>query len=320
MTTSMIVTVVLHHKNNPDVEVCVYALLDDGNDSTFVKNSTLERLDIQGPKISLSLNTMYGKTEIPVQKIEGLVVQKFDKTASIDLPKAYSRDFIPSRRSQIPSPEIAAKWPHLERIKQQIPPIETDVEVGILLGCNSSKALKPQEVILGNDDDPYAVRTLLGWGIIGPVSPGEDPIAGEDDRSTCHRGVTCEIGSTRLDNRFVVDAQTKEIINPFAVNRMFELDFLECDKEEQAYSQEDRRSLEIVKKGIRHRTDGHYQLPLPLKNKAVVLPNKRVMAWNRLKPLKKKLESNETYRQHYVEFMNKVLENGYAERVPESQA
>lgn len=203
------------------------------------KNSTLELLGIQGAKISLSLNTMYRKIEIPEQKIEGLVVQKFDQTASIDLPKTLSRDFHTFKKNQTPSPEIAAKWPQLERIKQEIPPMETDVEVGILIGCNSPKALKLQEVILGNNGDPYAVRTLLGWGIIGPVSPGENLIVGEDDSSTCHRVVTCEIGSTRLDNRFVVDAQTKATINPFAVKRMFELDLSECDKREQAYSQED---------------------------------------------------------------------------------
>ena len=41
------------------------------------------------------------------------------------------------------------------------------------------------------------------------------------------------------------------------------------------------------------------------------------MALNRLKPLKRRFQSSEGYRQHYVEFMNKVIESGYAERVPE---
>ena len=41
------------------------------------------------------------------------------------------------------------------------------------------------------------------------------------------------------------------------------------------------------------------------------------MALNHLKPLKRRFQSSEGYRQHYVEFMNKVIESGYAERVPE---
>ena len=316
-TTSMILPVILYHKNNPDVKVNVYALLDDGSDTTFVTNSALKQLGVQGPEISLTLNTMHGRAEIPVQRIEGLVAQSLDEATFIDLPKAYSRESIPSRRNQIPSPEIAGKWPHLEWLKCEIPPVKTDVEVGVLIGCNCPKALKPRKVVLGNDEDPYAVRTLLGWGIIGPVNPSNDLLVGEDDTSTCHRVVTCEIGGTRFDNRFVVDAQTKEVINPFAVRKMFELDFSERDQGQQAFSQDDRKFLEIAKKGIRLRFDGHYEIPLPKKDKNLVLPNNRAMAWNRLKPLKKKLESNQTYRSHYVEFMNNVIQNGYAEKVPQ---
>ena len=112
-----------------------------------------------------------GKKEIPVQKVEGLVVQRLDKQTVVELPKVYSRGSIPARRNQIPTPEIASKWQHLTKIKDEIPSIQHDVEVSLLIGCNCPKALKPQEVILGNDNDPYAVKTKLGWGIIGPVSP-----------------------------------------------------------------------------------------------------------------------------------------------------
>lgn len=43
------------------------------------------------------------------------------------------------------------------------------------------------------------------------------------------------------------------------------------------------------------------------------------MAWNRLKPLKKRLESSETWRKNYVEFMHKVIDSGNAEKVPEHE-
>ena len=62
VATSTIVPVVLHHKDKPEVEISVYALLDDGSDSTFVKDSSLKNLGIEGPQTSLQLNTMYGKT------------------------------------------------------------------------------------------------------------------------------------------------------------------------------------------------------------------------------------------------------------------
>ena len=43
VTTSMIVPVWLHHKDNPEREVLVYALLDEASDSTFIKSETLVR-------------------------------------------------------------------------------------------------------------------------------------------------------------------------------------------------------------------------------------------------------------------------------------
>ena len=108
------------------------------------------------------------------------------------------------------------------------------------------------------------------------------------------------------------------MINPFDVQRMFEMDFSEREHGDKAFSQEDRRFLDIVKCGICHQ-DGRYEIPLPIMDKTLLLPNNRAMAWNRLKPLKKRLDSSKEYRQHYVEFMNKVLDRGYAEKVPEHE-
>ena len=196
----------------------------DGSDSTFVTNSTLKELGLEGIEVSLKLNTMHGKESIPAQKVEGLVVQRLDKQTVVELPN-YSRESIPATKNQTPTPEIANEWQHLTKIKDEIPPMQRGVEVGLLLGCNCPKALKPQEVIFRNDDDPYAVKTKLGWGSISPVNPSS--LDKEDDASFCHRIVTCEVGNTRRDGIFVVDNQTKEVINPFEVRRMFEMDFSE---------------------------------------------------------------------------------------------
>ena len=43
------------------------------------------------------------------------------------------------------------------------------MDVGLLLRCNCPRAIKSRGVILGKGEDLYAVRTLFGWGIIGPV-------------------------------------------------------------------------------------------------------------------------------------------------------
>ena len=53
-------------------------------------------------------------------------------------------------------------------------PYRDDLDVSLLLGINCAQAIKPREVIPGNDDAPYAKRPALEWGVIGMVTPGID--------------------------------------------------------------------------------------------------------------------------------------------------
>ena len=70
---------------------------------------------------------------------------------------------------------MADKWPHLKKIKDKIPKLDKSIEIGFLIGCNCPKAIKPKEVITGKSEDPYAVHTLLGWCIVGPVTNTQSP-------------------------------------------------------------------------------------------------------------------------------------------------
>ena len=101
---------------------------------------------------------------------------------------------------------------------------------------------------------------------------------------------------------------------------MFELDFLEHKgTSKRSLSKEDREFIQIAERGIQHCEDGHYELPLPLKNETIELPNNKAAALRRLSQLKRRFMggNGHQYYQHYVEFMKKLIENGYAESVPE---
>ena len=318
VTNSLIIPVYVYRKSHPELKVKVYTLLDDASDTTFIKTDVKDKLGIPGVDSKLILRTMLGSEEIAVSRVEGLVVEKIDQRVQVELPRTYSRDQIPSRRDQIPSPEVAAVWPHLQKIKDKIMPYQESLEIGLLIGCNCPKAIKPKEVILGKGEDPYAVRTLLGWGIIGPVSPLEDiqPDCEEHLASSCNRILAYEVDTGRCSNRsFVLNSQTKEEINPFAVRRMFERDFSEESTSGSGLSKEDRRFLAIASGGITQLENGHYELPLPLKNPNVVLPNNRESAFRRLLQLKRRFLADGRYRDDYVTFMETMIEKGFAERV-----
>ena len=149
ITNCRIVLVDLFHKANPEKQIKVYALLDDASDTTFVTTQVQEKLGIEGVQTSLNLSTMLGREVLEVERIDGLIVQRLDGRVQVELPKAYARESIPSRRDQIPTPEVADQWPHLQKIRDKIPPYEKDAEIGLLIGCNCPKAIKPKEVIHG---------------------------------------------------------------------------------------------------------------------------------------------------------------------------
>ncbi len=83
-------------------------------------------------------------------------------------------------------------------------------------------------------------------------------------------------------------------------------------------SAEDRQFLEIAKEGIHQRSDGHFEMPLPLK-RGVSLPNNKSMLMMRLNHLKNRLSKDDAYKQEYVACLTDVIEKGYVELVPPSE-
>ena len=76
-------------------------------------------------------------------------------------------------------------------------------------------------------------------------------------------------------------------------------------------SNKDRRFLKSLDtKTVK--VGNHYQAPLTLKNPDVKLPNNRKAAEKRLLYMKKRLMKDDRFHQQYTEFMQKILEKGYA--------
>ena len=47
-------------------------------------------------------------------------------------------------------------------------------DFGLLIGVNVPKAMEPWDVISSADEGPFAVKTVLGWVINGPLDIGPD--------------------------------------------------------------------------------------------------------------------------------------------------
>jgi hypothetical protein len=102
--------------------------------------------------------------------VSGQQVRGLTSAVKITIPHSYTRDFIPLDRSQIPTKNTDKKLSHLQELADELPPLQ-NCDVGLLIGCNCPQALAPRETIVGKGSEPYALRTDLGWSMVGYGSP-----------------------------------------------------------------------------------------------------------------------------------------------------
>ena len=172
---SPIVPVYISSRENPEQEKLIYAVLDTQSDSCFIDQKTAEDLNLSGVNVQLKLNTMSGTEHFDTQKIHGLQVEGKDRAEMICLPRVYVKENIAAEHTQIPHPNKVKRWRHLKCIADQLHPVDENISISMLIGRNCLKAIKPLSILPGDDEDPYAVRTRLGWGIVGQIgSPTKD--------------------------------------------------------------------------------------------------------------------------------------------------
>lgn len=169
-----------------------------------------------------------------------------------------------------------------------------DCKVGLLIGYDCSRALAPRQVITGGDNEPYAIRTDLGWSIVGS-SP--QVVKSTEVTGLCHR----------------VSVKELPILTPVAVIRALESDFKDTNPKKKSISQDDIQFMQLLNEKIHQNTEGHLEMPLPFKTRPQLPENKR-LALVRLKRLKGKFEKNPKFKSDYVKFMESVFNDGDAER------
>ncbi|KAK3748422.1 hypothetical protein QZH41_005765 [Actinostola sp. cb2023] len=207
----MIVPVWVRPEGEPSKEILQYAVLDDQSNVSFISQSLCDRLDLEGPSTVLHLTTVQD-SNVPVEsnRIHGLEVLDYHRENIVKLPTLFSRKNVPADRSQIPKPEVAREWNHLQSIAEKLVPYHPDAEISLLIGSNCPRLIRPREIVAGDEDEPYGQRTLLGWGVIG---------------------------------------RAKEILAP-DVLKVLETDFQETSTKLKPFSVEDKRFLRLMEDGI----------------------------------------------------------------------
>jgi hypothetical protein len=203
---SMVVPVYLSHSSHPEHEVLTYALLDSQSDSSFISEETCCQLGLEGTPVTLKLSTMTADSQtMQCMRLSDLKLRGYNCSTEIPLPSAYSHPSIPANKDSIPTAEVAQQWPYLKPMIHHLMP-KQNCEIGLLIGYNCPRALMPVEVIPSVGNGPYAQRTDLGWGVVGPISRNDGKY---DSDSTCYH--TC---SAAIRSVIALRTSAKEIFSP----------------------------------------------------------------------------------------------------------
>ena len=123
------------------------------------------------------------------------------------------------------------------------------------MGTIVPNAFVPREVIAGESNEPYAVKTDLGWSIVGSLPPSSI----SETTEFCYRVSVTEV----------------PMMTPRDALNLLESDFKDTNQDDNStcISQDDIHFLEILEKGIHTNEVGHLEMPLPFKTRPS-LPNK----------------------------------------------
>lgn len=269
-----------------------YAFLDPGSTSTFCTEKLMRRLNTTGRKTTVLLQTMGQKKPVDSYEITGLQVGDLDGNNFIDLQKTYTQTKIPVTKRNLFSQKDLNRWHYLKEIQLQ----EIDADVELLIGVDVPKAMEPWQIINSQGNGPYAVRTLLGWVVNGPLSS-----------TTAVDTFGRPVASV---NRISIEQLEKLLVN------QYHHDFPEREYEGKLQmSAEESKFMQLVSSAATLK-DNHYYLPLPLRNSDVIMPNNHHIVEQRVHYLAMKFKKDAAYAEEYKVFMEDVITKGYAEKVP----
>lgn len=268
--------------------VVTYALLDSGSDVSLCSNNLLKKLEKQGEQHNYFINTISGSNIYQSGVKVSLDVTSLDSQSCVTLDSVIGVDKLPITEASIPKQCEIAQWPHLADLNF---PCLDNVDVELLIGGNNPDAFWVYEQRTRDRKDPYAIKTLLGWALMGPITKHHKP--------------------TRVYNNNLIINGPDPLLRQ--LKAFWELDYSDLTKRtsQTGMSVNDKRALEVVRDGF-SLSKGHYQVPMPWKGDANMLKGNIGMAKSRLMSLKRKLHGDNALLSQYTATVNKYISDGHA--------
>ncbi len=302
----------------------VYALLDDQSNRSLLKSEVFERLHIQGEYTPYTIRTCSGLTHTQGRRARDLVVESLDTKVSLPLPVMIECNEIPDNRSEIPTPAVARHYSHLKAIAENIPDVDSEAPIALLLGRDLLQAHKVREQRNGPGNTPFAQRLDLGWVIVGDacLNGAHRPNQVNAYKTFVHHG-----GRTSYlqpcSNQFMcteipLECCQKELMVPNqSLDAIGQDVFRKTSSDNtRGLSVEDRKFLSTMDVEMVQNSSNYWVAPLPFRTPRPGLPNNKEIAYKRLVILQHSLSKNPVKKKHYLTFMEDLFFKGHAELAP----
>ena len=310
--------------------VKMYAMLDDQSNRSLARSEFFEHFHINSNASPYSLKTCAGVIETAGRRADGYQIEPVNGGVSLTLPTLIECNEIPDNRSEIPTPEAARHHPHLKSIAHEIPELDENAHILLLLGRDILRVHKVREQINGPHDSPFALKLDLGWVLIGDVCLGNS----HKPSVQSYKTNILDNGRPSLFTPCHSHIRLKEKLNikdEHGMHHVFKGNSA-CSADEDpidhsvfkrtkndnklAPSIEDEIFLETMDKEFFQDKNNSWVAPLPFRCPRPLLPNNREQALTRLSSLRRTLRKKPEMRQQFSDFIQKIFDNGHAEPAP----
>ena len=240
----------------------------------------MHRLSLEGKRTMVTLHTMGKDQTDKCFRLTGLELCNLDYSNVVQLPPILSQKRLPISSADVVYTSDLKDWSYLKNI----PLLRINSNVDLLIGVNVPRAMETWEMNSSQNNGPFAVKTVFGWVINGPL----------EAKNCLAQNAFVHVSVNRIEVSLApsLDEQLKRYFNHDFCERAVN-DISEPSKEEKQF-------LDLVEKSAKLE-DGHYVVDLPFCDQHVLMPNNKRQAERRLWLLSKRLKSDVKFCQEYKE-------------------
>ena len=275
--------VLLIYVSNGTRSVKVNALLDSGSDSTLVTKVLADKLKLTGEDQPLTLSNAVCTSTRRMSKLVNFQISSPSHPSKILISNAWVVENLDLPRFKINS-TINKQWNHLQDIQIEV---DNSQEISILIGADYPHLHISKDVRIGNDNEPIAISTLLGWVLLGGKN-----------------GTNC------VRRNFMVK-ETELLSN--TVEKFWSLEsYGTCQKDDvSVLPLQEQKALGTLENTIQF-VDNHYSVGLLWKENKPTLPYNKSLALSRFHSLEKKFKQHPEFAEKYKSAVKDYISKGHA--------